>query len=129
MKNLKAKNWFFLILGAVGLVFFIVVAAILKEVWWLGLIGIALCVILILVALKPMFKANNKNAVVVEGTFLSIGMQNEYYTGGVFEVNGAQEKIIIPKDVFSAKRLAPGGKYKITYNSRNGEAISLERID
>lgn len=129
MKNLSGKNWFYLILGAVGIVFFIVIAILLKDLWWLGLIGIALSTVLILVALKPLFQSKSKNAEVFEGKFLYIGLDNEFYVGGVFEVDGKDKKVLIPKSVFAANRLAEGAIYKITYNTKKDEAISLERID
>ena len=129
MKNLSGKNWFYLILGAVGIVFFIVIAILLKDLWWLGLIGIALSIVLVLVALKPLFQSKSKNAEVFEGKFLYIGLDNEFYVGGVFEVDGKDKKVLIPKSVFAANRLAEGAIYKITYNAKKDEAISLERID
>ena len=129
MKNLKAKNWFFLILGAVGVIFFIAIMTMLEELWWLGLVGIVACVILILIALKPMFQAKSKNNVEFIGKFLYIGLNNEFYIGGVFEVDGKERKVVIPKSVFSEKRLAPGINYKITENSKKRQAVSVERVD
>ena len=129
MKNLKAKNWFFLILGAVGIIFFIAIMIMVKEFWWLSLIGIVACVIIILTSLKPMFQVKSKNNVEFVGKFLYIGLNNEFFIGGVFEVDGKERKVLIPKDVFSEKRLAPGINYKITENSKKDQAVAVERID
>ena len=127
MKYLKGKNWLYLILAIVLGIGFIAALIAIPEFWYLGIFGIVLAVILALVALKPLFQA--KNAEIFEGVFISIGLNNQYYIGAVFEVEGKDRKVVIPKSVFNAKRLAAGARYKITENRKNGQAISVERID
>lgn len=129
MKNLKAKHWLSIILGGIGLVFFIVLAILFQENWWLGLIGIVACAIIVVTGLKPLFLAKSKYNEEFVGKFLYIGLNNEAFIGGVFEVNGKDRKVVIPKEICSEKRLAPGGNYKITENTKKKQAIAIERID
>lgn len=79
-------------------------------------------------------KKKMNNGRVVEATFLSIDPRsNEYASFCYFELDGKETKIVVPRDVFSEKRLAPGVKYNVTLDAKEEAkgmftAIKVERI-
>lgn len=141
MKNLKAKNWFMIVLGAIMLILSIAVLIMgLTDPEWAnddaktGYIALCatafiLAIVCAFIGLRPLWTMSEKNVTTIEATFLSIGKYGNGWVGCYFEVNGQETRIAVNNEVYSPRLLMPGAKYKLTRRKKDGDVLKVERMD